>query len=149
MRWSEIRCKLDEYESKKDWPTIIGIGTGLLTGLVGANARSVWPIFVITIPGCIAALVAYVSLGVECPYCRRLMKYRGADRSEIVILRNMHQCPHCQGSFLTSRLLEKFFQVTTRFGIGPTAAFPPRAQQSIPGISASCPDADFKYYLGT
>lgn len=92
--------RLDEYESRKWWPfaagmisIVVGCGLGFATDSIGLT-------FLVLVPGLGATIVLSEVLGVPCPQCGRLIQYGAyGHSSHMDILRNMHQCPHCQTKF--------------------------------------------------
>ena len=94
MRWREMKQRLDDYESKKHWPAIVA-GATICMVLLVVEKYNTGPAWVILILGIGTAILLGESLAIECPYCGRRIQHV----SHVAILRNMHQCPHCQGKF--------------------------------------------------
>lgn len=92
--------RLEEYESRRWWPFaagMVGIGVGCVLGLA---ADSIGLALLGFVPGVGAAIFLSEVLGVPCPQCGRRIQYGAyGHTSHVDILRNMHQCPHCQTKF--------------------------------------------------
>jgi hypothetical protein len=99
MRWYEMKQKLDEYEAgPKHYPIIAGLCPAFLIFLVDVATQSPKAMFGAFLVFGIGTSMLAAMNGIKCPYCER--RIHGLGRSgDIAILRNMHQCPHCQGKF--------------------------------------------------
>jgi hypothetical protein len=100
VSWSRIEKELDEYESRKAWPLLTILTTcGVCLFLISIGLAGPF-IFLVFIPGIVLTLYFAASLGVVCPSCGAKIQYGAyGSSSKIDILRNFHQCPHCQRKF--------------------------------------------------
>jgi hypothetical protein len=99
MRWQEMKQRIDEYEAgPKYYPIIAAICTAFIIPFVALATHSLGAIVTAFFLCIIGSGVLAAMTGIKCPYCGRRIQGLGRN-ADLLILRNMRQCPHCQGKF--------------------------------------------------
>ena len=105
MQWKAVEEKLLIYENRSIWKeiepmVILALGMPAVMGVAFSLTFIGVPFYLAISAMVIGALAFFLiwdarDVALHCPHCRQGI----STREEIMILKNMHQCPHCQTKF--------------------------------------------------
>jgi hypothetical protein len=95
ITWSALLQQLDACRQSHN-ASVVGIllGTFGVIGLMGLF-RAPWMLALLPMPALIGSLV---TKQFHCPVCHKVIS-GDPRRSEVMLFKNLRQCPHCQAKF--------------------------------------------------